>query len=307
MVKIIDKINSNSSIPFFSFEFFPPKTEAGVENLYLRMDRMTGLQPIFVDITWGAGGCTKDLTMAIAEYTQTYFGVDVLMHLTCTNLTIENIKEILRSAREVGIQNILALRGDPPKGAIQWEPTPGGCDNAIDLVKLIRKEHGDYFGIAIAGFPEGHPSSISKQGSNQKNDLIYLKQKVDAGADFILTQFFYDPTVFIDFQKRCIDIGIACPIIPGMMPIQSYSSFKKMTSFCRTTVPNHIWNSLQPILDDDEAVKDYGIQLCIQMCSILSKEANVKGFHFYTLNLEKSVMKILKDIGVESSIASRRL
>lgn len=212
MVKIIDKINQSISAPFFSFEFFPPKTEAGVENLYLRMDRMTALQPIFVDITWGAGGCTRDLTMAISEYTQTYFGVDALMHLTCTNLTLSNLKDILKNARELGIQNILALRGDPPKGALQWEPIPGGCNNAIDLVKLIRKEHGDYFGIAVAGFPEGHPHSKE----SLQDEVRYLKQKVDAGADFVLTQFFYDPDVFIEFLQHCRGVGIRCPIIPGV-------------------------------------------------------------------------------------------
>jgi methylenetetrahydrofolate reductase (NADPH) len=212
MVKIIDKIKlAPKSQPFFSFEFFPPKTEAGVENLYLRMDRMTGLQPIFVDITWGAGGSTKDLTMAISEYTHTYFGVDVLMHLTCTNMKVEELKQILSAARDAGIENILALRGDPPKGAISWEPIADGCANTIDLVKLIRKEHGDYFGIAVAGFPEGHPQSRE----NTDTDFTYLKEKVDAGADFILTQFFYDPSVFLGFVSKCKEVGIHCPILPG--------------------------------------------------------------------------------------------
>ncbi|KAJ1434432.1 FAD-linked oxidoreductase-like protein [Ochromonadaceae sp. CCMP2298] len=348
MVKIIDKIRANTQEPFFSFEFFPPKTEAGVENLYQRMDRMTSLQPLFVDITWGAGGCTKDLTMAICEYTQTYFGIDALMHLTCTNLTIGEIKRILQSAREAGIQNILALRGDPPKGAIAWEPTPGGCETAIDLVRLIRKEHGDYFCIAVAGFPEGHPQSnlarksgALREGSmgggtasasctiisgaagasedagapgsssgvfsqaGMEQDLQYLKQKVEAGADFVLTQFFYEPQVFVDFQTRCLELGLSCPIIPGMMPIQSYSSFKKMTSFCRTRVPEHIWQSLEPMRDNDEEVKEYGVRLCKDICDRLSQHGT-RGFHFYTLNLEKSVLAVLRELGVQDSVASRR-
>lgn len=189
MVKIIDKLRSGQVVePYFSFEFFPPKTEAGVENLYQRMDRMTSLQPLFIDVTWGAGGCTKELTMAICEYSQTYFGVETLMHLTCTNLTVEEIKQILNKAKELGIQNILALRGDPAKGSFTWEPYSGGCTNAIDLVKLIRKEHGDYFCIGVGGFPEGHPYTV---GDTSK-DIMYLKEKVDCGADFILTQFFYD-------------------------------------------------------------------------------------------------------------------
>ncbi|RYH26319.1 5,10-methylenetetrahydrofolate reductase [archaeon] len=211
-MKIVDKIKNNATEPYFSFEFFPPKTEAGVENLYLRMDRMTALQPIFVDVTWGAGGCTKELTMAICEYTQTYFGVDVLMHLTCTQLSIDKLKRILAAAKEAGIQNVLALRGDPPKGSLAWEPVSGGCEHAIDLVKLIRKEYGDFFCIGVAGFPEGHPHS---KETNITQDILHLKEKVDAGADFVLTQFFYDPQIFLAYRDQCVSVGINVPIIPG--------------------------------------------------------------------------------------------
>jgi methylenetetrahydrofolate reductase (NADPH) len=346
-MKIIEKITEEISssdqdkVPFYSFEFFPPKTEAGVENLYLRMERMTAMQPIFVDITWGAGGSTKDLTMAISEYTQTYFGTEVLMHLTCTNLTVDQIKGILKSARAAGIQNILALRGDPPKGAINWRPIKDGLNNAIDLVKLIRAEHGDYFCIAVAGFPEGHPYSapsrnaspvkspaaggVGEQQQQQQQqmpppppavaaagkctcsieDIDYLKQKVDSGADFILTQFFYDPEVFLDFMRVCRDRGIACPIIPGIMPIQSYLSFQRMTNFCRTRVPDKVWADLSSFRENDEEVKAYGVDLCIKMCDTL-KAAGVPGFHFYTLNLEKSISLILDGMKIKGSLATRR-
>jgi methylenetetrahydrofolate reductase (NADPH) len=318
-------------------EFFPPKTEEGVSNLYLRMDRMTLLQPLFVDVTWGAGGSTKDLTMAISEYSQTYFGVDVLMHLTCTNLTVVEIKTILNSAKEVGIRNILALRGDPPKGKLQWEPFVGGCQSAIDLVRIIRETHGDYFCIGVAGFPEGHPatrvrtgsssskttkvedggaglgiggedstSSVSDREKSMASDVVYLKEKVDAGADFILTQFFYDPTVFLEYQSQCRKVGISCPVIPGIMPIQSYSSFKKMTFFCQTKVPDHVWRDLEPIRDNDDDVKAYGIDLCSSICRTLSEQGGVEGFHFYTLNLEKSVLAILKELGIDETVAARR-
>lgn len=188
-----------------------PKMLTYYTLLLLRCIRMTVLQPLFVDITWGAGGSTRDLTLAISEYSQTYFGVETLMHLTCTNMTVPDLKQILVAAKEAGIQNILALRGDPPRGAVTWEAVPDGLDNAIDLVKLIRKEHGDYFGIAVAGFPEGHPQS---RGSSEE-DIAFLKQKVDAGADFILTNFFYDPSVFLDYIENCRRVGISCPIVPG--------------------------------------------------------------------------------------------
>ncbi|CAM9925046.1 unnamed protein product, partial [Ectocarpus sp. 12 AP-2014] len=157
-MKIIDKIQQamEAKEPFYSFEFFPPKTSAGVENLSARMERMATLEPLFVDVTWGAGGSTSDLTLAISANAQKYLGVEVLMHLTCTNLKVEEIKGALNKAREAGIQNILALRGDPAKGLGNWEAAEGGLRHAIDLVRLIREEHGDYFGVAVAGHPEGH-------------------------------------------------------------------------------------------------------------------------------------------------------
>lgn len=277
MPKIIDKLNAEACSglgPFFSYEFFPPKTEAGVENLYLRMERMTAINPVFVDITWGAGGSTRDLTLDISHHAQTYLGTDVLMHLTCTGLSVEEIKAVLQQARDRGIQNILALRGDAPKGALSWEPQVDGLRHAVDLVRLIREEHGDYFGIAVAGFPEGHPASFPARSTGSppsasapaapdlqaeqpalERDIALLKEKLEAGADFVLTQFFYDPEVFIDYTRRCRAAGIACPIVPGMMPIQSHSQFQKMVSFCRTRVPDKIWQDLAAIKEDDEAVK----------------------------------------------------
>eukprot|EP01035_Chromulina_nebulosa_P020373 gene20373-26441_t len=234
---------------------------------------MTSLEPLFIDITWGAGGSTKELSMTLCEYSQKYFGVTVLMHLTCTNLKINEIKSILQSAKDAGIKNILALRGELNKGSFVWEPIPDGLSNAIDLVKLIRQLYGDYFCIAVAGFPEGHPYS-----KDPSTDIQYLKEKIDAGADFILTQFFYDTDIYIDYINKCRSYGITCPIIPGFMPIQSYSSFQKMTTFCKTKVPSYIWNDINPIKSDDEAIKAY----------------------------EKSVLSILKSLGVDETKAVRR-
>ena len=286
MVKIIEKITASNrdqdSEPFFSFEFFPPKTEAGVDNLYLRMERMTAMEPIFVDITWGAGGSTKDLTMAISEYTQTYFGTEVLMHLTCTNLVVDEVKGILKAARAAGIQNILALRGDPPKGALNWRPIKDGLNNAIDLVRLIREEHGDYFCVAVAGFPEGHPYSSpsrnsSPAGKGQQSgavnspppvpngdgdsskcscsieDIDYLKQKVDAGADFILTQFFYDPAVFLDFvsvqgERHRVSHNSRDYAHSGLL------EFPTNANFCRTRVPDRVWADWS-FREDDERLR----------------------------------------------------
>ncbi|KAG5175982.1 methylenetetrahydrofolate reductase-domain-containing protein [Tribonema minus] len=301
-MKIIEKIKHAEAQKqvFYSFEFFPPKTAAGVENLHLRMERMAALEPLFIDVTWGAGGSTSELTLAISAAAQKYLGVQVLMHLTCTGMTVEQVKEALIKAREAGIQNILALRGDPSKGSAAWEAVTGGLANAAELVKLIREEHGDYFGIAVAGHPEGHIDSTSTE-----QELLHLKDKLAAGADFVITQFFYDPAAFLTYVEHCRAVGITAPIIPGIMPIQSYTAFKLMTDYCKTKVPLAIREALEPIKDNDEAVRAYGVTLGADMCRALVR-AGVPGLHFYTLNLEVAVTNILKATGYSESAALRR-
>jgi len=283
---------------YYSFEFFPPKTEAGLDNLLTRIDRMSNrLNPLFVDVTWGDSGCTWARTMAVASHAQRYCGVDVLLHLTCVGMTREQLAEVLQQARRCGVHNVLALRGDPPRGKRGWDHNDvsgGSCDRAVDLVRLIRKLHGDYFGISIAGHPEGHPSSTSLE-----EEMLDLNEKVNAGADLILTQFFYDAQIFIKYVQNCRAHGITCPILPGIMPIQSYQSFLRMTEFCGITVPQSVVQRLEPVRDDDEAVKKIGCQIAADMCSeILSHpQIDVDGLHFYTLNLERSVNRILFILG----------
>lgn len=290
---LIQKINRclEEKKPFYSFEFFPPKTAAGAKNLFTRMHRMAQLEPMFMDVTWGAGGSTADLTLDISAQAQNFCQAEVMTHLTCTNMPITEVKRTLEKVKEAGVRNILALRGDPPKGAEQWEACEGGFEHAVDLVSYIRKEYGDYFGIAVAGYPEGHISATSPA-----DDIKYLKMKVDAGADFVITQLFYDVDVFLEWVKRCRAAGITCPIVPGIMPIQNYNGFKRMTSFCRTRVPPSILRALQPIKQDDSQVKEFGIQLAVQMCKKLHDSGFV-GLHFYTLNLERSVTRILQGVG----------
>eukprot|EP01100_Stratorugosa_tubuloviscum_P011921 TRINITY_DN543_c0_g2_i1.p1 TRINITY_DN543_c0_g2~~TRINITY_DN543_c0_g2_i1.p1 ORF type:complete len:593 (+),score=269.86 TRINITY_DN543_c0_g2_i1:52-1830(+) len=291
-MKIIDKIQSciEKNQCYFSFEYFPPKTDDGVQNLFARLDRMAQLSPLFIDITWGAGGSTSERTLEICHNCQKFAGLETMMHLTCTNMEIEKIKEALDKVKDSNIQNILALRGDPPRGE-EWKQISGGFGHAIDLVKYIRKNYGNYFGIAVAGYPEGHADAVSFE-----QDLFFLKEKIDAGADFVVTQLFYDCNVFLNFVQRAREIGINCPILPGIMPIHNYASFQRMTTFCKTKVPSFIFEALEPIKDDDEAVKLYGIELAVEMCQTLLKH-NIKGFHFYTLNLEKSVTEIVSQLG----------
>jgi len=203
---------------YYSFEFFPPKTEAGLDNLLTRIDRMsTRLDPLFIDVTWGESGSTSARSIAIAAHAQRYCGVDVLLHLTCTGVTKPQLAAFLKQAKSHGVQNILALRGDPPRGKRSWcndDVSGGECDRAIDLVRFIRQEYGDYFCIAVAGHPEGHPASQSED-----EELNHLKEKVDAGVDFIITQFFYDADLFLAYVRRCRSIGITCPILPGILPM----------------------------------------------------------------------------------------
>jgi methylenetetrahydrofolate reductase (NADPH) len=291
-----NRLAVNKNNWYYSLEFFPPKTEAGLDNLLTRIDRMAQrLDPLFIDVTWGSISAAAN-TMAVASHAQKYLGVDVLLHLSTVNMSHEQIEQVLNQAKGSGIQNILVLRGDPPRGKYSWAPNDvsgGYCDRAIDLVKLIRTLHGDYFGIAVAGHPEGHPSS-----RNDDEEMLHLKEKVESGADFIITQLFYDLDVLLNYVSRCRKAGITCPIIPGIMPIQSYSSFKRMTEYCQVTVPDYIWQLLDAVKDDDEAVKRVGCTIAADMCRyILSETDDIDGVHFYTLNLERSVTVILNTLG----------
>ncbi|KAN0053415.1 hypothetical protein ACTA71_009865 [Dictyostelium dimigraforme] len=290
-MKIIDKIQKKkeSNAPFYSFEYFPPKTMEGVQNLYDRLGRMLLFEPLFIDITWGAGGSTSALTLEIAEKSQNVCGLETMMHLTCTNMPVSEIIFALDKAKSTGIRNILALRGDPPRGE-EWKKIEGGFAYAADLVRFIREKYGDYFCISVAGYPEGHSDCVSKE-----EDIRYLKEKVDAGADFIITQLFYDCDIFCEFVEKCRSVGIKCPIIPGIMPIQTYAGFVRMTTLSKTKVPQYIMDNLEPIKDNDEEVKKYGVRLCVEMSKRLLTYG-VEGLHFYTLNLERSVRKVLKGL-----------
>lgn len=317
-------------MPFVSFEYFPPRTEDGVNNLYKRLDRMAQQDPIFMDFTWGAGGSTSDLTLELAINTKKNTDIDVNMHMTCTNQEASKVDEGLTGAKEGNIRNICALRGDPPQGQDKWESVEGGFECALDLVKHIRANHGDWFGISIAGYPEGHPDNIQpvkdlgrdltatelvrvmtdEAGeqyvcSDEKyaEEMAYLKQKVDAGGEVILTQLFYDPEVLIQFVRDCRAWGINAAVLPGIMPIQAYGGFKKMTGFCKTRVPAEVAERMEAIKDDGEAVKAYGIELGAEICrKILDSDVGVNGLHFYTLNLEKSVFGIMEKLGLKKQI-----
>merc|ERR1719281_779785 len=253
---------------------------------------------MWIDVTWGAGGSTADKTLEICIHALKYSGLNVMMHLTCTNMPKEKLKETLDVCKQNGICNILALRGDPPghleQGAKSegFKQCEGGFAYATDLVKYIRAEYGDYFCIAVAGYPEGHLEATSFH-----DDMVHLKEKVDAGADLIVTQLFYDNPSFLGYVERCKEMGITIPILPGIMPIQSYAGFNKMTTLCQTKVPPSIPERLEAVKDDPDKVKEVGVKIAIEQCKDLIQNGT-PGLHFYTLNLESSVMRIVEGLGL---------
>lgn len=293
-MKVTDKLlqahkDENSSATF-SFEFFTPKTSQGVQNLYDRMDRMYNLNPLFIDITWNAGGRLSNLTSEMVHTTSTVLGLETCMHLTCTNMPLALIDDALQSAYNSGCQNILALRGDPP---LDGSESTGDFKYAKDLIKHIREKYGDYFCIGVAGYPEGHPEE-----SDNRKTLEFLKQKQDAGADFIVTQLFYDVENFMQWCRDCQEIGITMPIIPGIMPISNYNAFIRRAKWNEVKIPQHFLDRLEPIKDDDAKVRDEGCVLMTELCQTLIDSKLINHLHFYTMNLEKATMMLLDSLNL---------
>ncbi|KAK3353127.1 methylenetetrahydrofolate reductase-domain-containing protein [Lasiosphaeria hispida] len=276
--------------PSFSFEYFPPKTAQGVQNLYDRMERMYHFGPKFIDITWGAGGRIAELTCEMVVQAQTYLGLETCMHLTCTDMGEEKVNDALRKAYKAGCTNILALRGDPPREKEKWEATEGGFQYARDLVAHIRKIYGNHFDIGVAGYPEGCDD-------NKDEDLLldHLKEKVDMGATFIVTQMFYDVDNFIRWVGKVRDRGITIPILPGIMPIATYGSFIRRANHMNCKVPDAWMTALEPVKNDDVAVREIGKTLVAEMCrKILA--AGVRHLHFYTMNLAQATRMVLEEL-----------
>ncbi|KAK5369990.1 methylenetetrahydrofolate reductase (NAD(P)H) met13 [Exophiala xenobiotica] len=278
--------------PTFSFEFFPPKTAQGVQNLYDRMDRMHDLGPAFIDITWGAGGRNSQLTCEMVNAAQSHYGLETCMHLTCTDMGKSQIDQALRLAHKAGCSNILALRGDPPRDKEKWEAKDEGFKHAKDLVKYIRAGYGDAFDIGVAGYSEGCDD-------NRDVDVLidHLKEKVDAGASFIITQMFYNVDIFLDWVKKCRERGINVPIIPGIMPISTYASFIRRAEWTKCHVPSEWYKALEPVKNDDAAVREVGKDLIVQMCRKLL-DAGILHLHFYTMNLAQATRMILEELSL---------
>jgi len=267
------------------------------------------LRPLFVTVTWGAGGCTSSRSLELAELCQRQLGLTTCLHLTCTNMKRKIVDEALEEAKAMGVRNILALRGDPPRDeeyrleeADDTEEEASNVDFvwAIDLVRYIRRVHGDYFCIGVAAYPEGHADESYPTEQSPEHDLPYLIEKTKAGADFIMTQLFYDLNAYTKFEKMLREhesgVFVDIPIIPGLMPIQSYSILKRTTKLSHAKVPPELLERLEPVKGDDEAVKSVGVDVISEIIEgiKIAKSKGPRGFHFYTLNLEKAVGFILE-------------
>jgi methylenetetrahydrofolate reductase (NADPH) len=282
----------------FSFEFFPPRTPESVETLRRSIEQLTPLSPSYVSVTYGAGGSTRQLTHDLVTRLQQETDLTVVSHLTCVGSTIPEIHAILETYQANGIHNIMALRGDPPRGSGPFVPTADGFNNATELVAHIKKNF-PRFGIGVGGYPDGHPET-----PNRLKEMDYLKAKVDAGADFICTQLFFDNHNFLDFRERCVLAGIKVPILAGLMPITSRKSMQRMAELSGGSVfPAKLLRALSRA-ENDEYAEKVGIHWATaQALDLLDN--NVKGIHFYTLNQSKATTQIYEWLGVSSSNALR--
>lgn len=279
----------------FSFEFFPPKDEPGWENLFANISDLMPLKPAYVSVTYGAGGSTRDRTHKLIVRIQRETNLTVVSHLTCVGSNREETGAILHNYAESGVKNILALRGDPPKGQKDFVQPPDGFAYAADLVAFIKKNF-PHMGVGVAGFPEGHPGT-----PNRLLEMDYLKAKVDAGADYIVTQLFFDNRDFYDFRDRCALAGITVPIIAGLMPIIAKSGMVRMAELAAgARIPASLLRALDRARSDEQ-VEKVGVHWATeQVRDLLDNE--VRGIHFYTLNHSQQALEIYQALGVEDSI-----
>jgi len=290
MAKHIADILNNSPISF-SFEFFPPKDQAASEQLYQAIAELTPLRPAFVSVTYGAGGGTVDLTHDLVTRLQRETGLTVVSHLTCVGTALESIHQILDSYYASGIRNIMALRGDPPRGGV---PAATDFRCAAELVAYIKKHYPD-MGIGVAGFCEGHPET-----PNRLREIDYLKAKVDAGADYICTQLFFDNRDFYDFRERCELAGIDIPIIAGIMPVTSRKGMERMAGLALgARYPARLLRAVARA-DDDSHFENVGVHWAAEQVRDLI-DNGVKGVHFFTLNKSRATLKIYESLGVDDS------
>jgi methylenetetrahydrofolate reductase (NADPH) len=271
--------------PVFSFEFFPPKTEAGERNLYDALGELRTLDPAFVSVTYGAGGSTREKTLEIVKRIREDYGLEAMAHFTCVGATVPELRGTLDEMERAGIDNVLALRGDPPAGQESWIKTEGGLEYSRELIELITERYP--FAIGAACFPETHIDAASPEA-----DLEYMALKVAAGADFLITQLFFDNKFYFDFLARVRAMGVETPIIPGIMPITHAGQVERMAEKCGSSIPEPLLRELHLRGDHPEAVLDFGVAYATLQCAELLA-AGAPGIHFYTLNRSPATRAIL--------------
>jgi len=287
-MKVIEAIRKEG--PTISFEFFPPKTPEQEAHLFEVLDELKKFKPDFTSVTYGALGTTAGKTMFWVKEIKQKFGIEPVAHLTCVAASREEIKAQLDEFEASGINNILALRGDPPAGEMEFVPPKNGFSHACELVSFI-KEQKPNFCVGVAGYPEGHPEATSLD-----KDIECLKLKVDVGADFIITQLFFDNQLFFAFLDKCKKAGISVPIIPGLMPITSLKQLKKMTEMCGASIPADLLKKLEAAADNIEKVQQIGVEQAVgQARDLLAK--GVHGLHFFVMNQSGPISKILRQLG----------
>lgn len=274
----------------YSFELFPPKTDKGFANLLITIEQLASLKPDFISCTYGAGGGNRGKTLDVVEHIQKKHGIIGLAHLTCVLHTKEEIKNILEDIKSRGIKNILALRGDPPQDNPDWQPGEENFKYSSELCAFVREHYQDYFGIGVAGFPEGHILCPDKD-----QDAQYLKKKIDNGADFVITQFFFDNQEYFNYISRLSNLGVTARVIPGILPVTNYQNLVKFCGLCGTTVTDKIKEIFEPIQEDKEATLEAGIQFAVRQCRELL-DGGAPGLHFYCLNKVSPTDKILAQV-----------
>jgi methylenetetrahydrofolate reductase (NADPH) len=281
----IDDIIAERDEPVFSFEFFPPKTDEGERNLRLTLEDLRAFEPDFVSVTYGAGGSTRNRTFELTKWIKQELGIEAMAHLSCVGSTREELRAILDDIAAAGIDNVLALRGDPPRGETEWRPHPGGLHYSTELAALITE--GYPLAVGAACFPEVHP-----EAPDMAHDLRFLREKVGNGATFLITQLFFDNDLYFRFVDEARAVGIEVPIIPGVMPITDVGQIKTITGMCKASIPQRLLEALEWRAGDREAVAQLGVAYATLQCAeLLARGA--PGIHFYTLNRSQATRAIL--------------
>jgi methylenetetrahydrofolate reductase (NADPH) len=270
----------------FSLEFFPPKTEEATLELYKTLREVKKLNPAYISVTYGAGGSTRDKTVEIVKRAKNEIGLETMAHLTCLGHSRQEIRNILDDLSASAIENVIALRGDPPKGQANFVPTPSGFAHADELTAFIRASYT--FCIAVAGYPEGHIESPDKV-----TDWNNLYRKINAGADFVISQLFFNNEYFFEFEQAMRAKGVTVPIVPGIMPITNYHQIVKFTEVCGATIPSTVMQDLAAIQNDSDAVQKYGVKLAVEQCRGLIAHG-VPEIHFYTLNKSTATREVIE-------------